>query len=87
MRTTSPPPSSVCPPVGRSREPRGDLSRWRLIQDFQVRLAQASQTVPLHPTWSAPGRRLKYTDYLSLFLFGLLNPVARTLNGLCAASQ
>jgi DDE family transposase len=64
-----------------------DLSRWRLIQDFQARLAQAGQTVPLHPTWSDPGRLLKHTDYLSLFLFGLLNPVARTLNGLCAASQ
>lgn len=64
-----------------------DLSRWRLIQDFQARLAQAGQTVPLPPTWSDPGRLLEHTDYLSLFLFGLLNPVVRTLNGLCAASQ
>jgi Holliday junction resolvase-like predicted endonuclease len=64
-----------------------DLSRWRLIEDFQARLAQAAQTAPLPPTWSAPARRLKHTDYLSLFLLGLLNPVVRTLRGLCAASH
>ena len=64
-----------------------DFSRGRLIVDFQARLAQAAPTVPLHPTWSDPGRLLQYADYLSLFLFGLLNPVARTLNGLCAASR
>ncbi len=30
---------------------------------------------------------LGYADYLGLFLFGLLNPVVRTMRGLCAASQ
>jgi len=64
-----------------------DLSRWRLLEDFQARLAQAAQTAPLPPTWSDPARRLKHTDYLSLFLLGLLNPVVRTLRGLCAASH
>jgi Holliday junction resolvase-like predicted endonuclease len=64
-----------------------DFSRWRLIEDFQARLAQAAQTAPLLPTWSDPARRLKHTDYLSLFLLGLLNPVVRTLRGLCAASH
>lgn len=65
----------------------GDLSRWRLIEDFQARLAQATPTVPAHPTWSDPSRLLQQADYLSLFLFGLLNPVVRTMNGLCAASR
>jgi hypothetical protein len=64
-----------------------DLSRWRLVEDFQARLAQAAQDSPLHPTWSDPQRRLHYTDYLSLFLLGLLNPVVRTLRGLCWASH
>lgn len=64
-----------------------DLSRWRLIEDFKARLAQAAQTAPLPPTWSDPARRLKHPDYLSLFLLGLLNPVVRTLRGLCAASH
>lgn len=64
-----------------------DLSRWALIKDFKARLAEAVRTVPLHPTWSDPGRLLDHADYLGLFLFGLVNPVVRTMNGLCAASQ
>jgi hypothetical protein len=63
-----------------------DLSRWRLVEDFKARLAQATKQIPLSPTWSDPGRRLQHTDYLSLFLLGLLNPVVRTMRGLCAAS-
>lgn len=64
-----------------------DLSRWRLVEDFKTRLAQAAQKSPLHPTWSDPERLLHYPDYLSLFLLGLLNPVVRTMRGLCAASS
>lgn len=64
-----------------------DLSRWRLIEDFQRRLAQAAQASPLPDTWSEPARRLQHADYLSLFLFGLLNPVVRTMRGLCGASH
>jgi hypothetical protein len=64
-----------------------DLSRWRLLEDFKGRLEQAAQRSLLAPTWSDPERRLQYTDYLSLFLLGLLNPVVGTMRGLCAASQ
>jgi hypothetical protein len=64
-----------------------DLSRWRLIEDFQGRLKQAANQLPLHPTWSEAGRLLPYSDYLSLFLLGLFNPVVRTMRGLCAASH
>jgi hypothetical protein len=64
-----------------------DLSRWRLVEDFQARLAQAAQAQGLSATWSEPRRQLSHTDYLSLFLLGLLNPVVRTMRGLCTASQ
>ena len=64
-----------------------DLGRWRLLEDFRVRLVSAASKMSLHPTWSDPERRLQYTDYLSLFLFGLLNPVVATMRGLCAASH
>ena len=64
-----------------------DLSRWRLVKDFQARLARAAKRVPLRPTWSDPLRQLHYRDYLSLFLLGLFNPVICTLRGLCAASR
>ena len=58
------------------------LSRWQLVQDFQARLHQAAQRLALHPTWADPQRGLQYADCLSLFLLGLLNPVARTMRGL-----
>jgi DDE family transposase len=64
-----------------------DLCRWRLVEDFKQRLGQAAGTVPLHPSWSHPERRLQYSDYLSLFLLGLLNPVVRTMRGLCSVSR
>jgi hypothetical protein len=64
-----------------------DLSRWRLVEDFQARLRQAASRVALSPTWSDARRLLHYPDYLSLFLLGLLNPVVRTMRGLCRASR
>lgn len=38
-------------------------------------------------TWSDPGRKLQLADYLSLFLFGLVNPILDSTRALCAASQ
>ena len=64
-----------------------DLSRWRLVEDFKERLQAAAATEPLAATWSHPERGLAYSDYLSLFLLGLLNPVVRTMRGLAAASR
>jgi hypothetical protein len=64
------------------------LHRWRLVCDFRQRLHQV--LVPVqggHPSWDDPQKRLQYADYLSLYLFGLLNPVVRTMRALCSASQ
>jgi hypothetical protein len=64
------------------------LHRWRLIEDFRQCLEGVFG--PLkggHPSWADPRRRLLYSDYLSLYLFGLLNPVVRTMRALCSASQ
>ena len=74
-------------PSQKSELTEKDLSRWRLVEDFQRRLAQAARTHPLGPTWSDPQRLLDASSYLSLFLMGLLNPVVRTMRGLCAASK
>ena len=74
-------------PPSQTKLSERDLSRWRLVEDFQRRLRQAAKTQALAATWSEPERLLGYTDYLSLFLFGLLNPVVRTMRGLCAASR
>jgi len=64
-----------------------DLSRWRLVEDFQDRLKQAAKQQDLAATWSDSQRQLSHTDYLSLFLLALLNPVVRTMRGLCEASH
>lgn len=65
-----------------------ELHRWRLVGEFRQRLHQVLAPVQGgHPSWSDPDRLLLYADYLSLFLFGLLNPVVRTMRALCAASQ
>lgn len=63
------------------------LSRWRLIADFQRRLQEQRVRTPVAATWSDARRQLELTDYLSLFLLGLFNPVVKTMRGLCAASD
>ena len=64
------------------------LHRWRFVEDFRQRLQQVLQPIQGgHPSWADPQRRLLYLDYLSLYLFGLLNPVVRTMRGLCSASR
>jgi hypothetical protein len=64
-----------------------DLSRWKLVGEFQDRLRKARRGMPLDPTWTHPERQLQLEDYLSLYLLGLLNPVVRTMRGLCEASR
>lgn len=65
-----------------------DLQRWRLLERFQTTLAaEVNARGGLSGTWSDPERQLTLEQYLSLFLFGLFNPVVETMRGLCAASQ
>jgi hypothetical protein len=64
-----------------------DLRSWKLLADFKERLAKVWPQRAIHPSWADPQRLLGAEDYLCLFLFGLLNPVVRTMRGLCAASQ
>jgi hypothetical protein len=62
-----------------------DLSRWRLVADFQERLAgHAGASVG---TFADSRRHLGEEQYLGLMLFGLLNPVVESMRGLCAASR
>jgi DDE family transposase len=64
------------------------LQRWRLVEDFRERIERVSGAAKAaHASWSDPRRRVLYADYLSLFLFGLLNPTVRTMRGLCACSR
>jgi hypothetical protein len=71
-----------------------DLSRWRLIADFQERLGAIGAIEAIEAeggnasgSFADQRRRLKQQDYLSLLLFGLFNPVVESMRGLCAASH
>ena len=73
----------------RSKQPLEErqLGRWRLIREFNHHLDHALESWPLHPTWQSPQRQLALADYLSLFLFGVFNPVVETMRGLILASH
>jgi hypothetical protein len=66
---------------------QSDLSNWKLLREFQRRLAKVQEQKATHPSFQDPDRLLAMGDYLSLYLFGLLNPVVRTMRALCAASD
>lgn len=62
------------------------LQQWKLLADFRARLAPLAQESCLHPSWENHNRKLEQRDYLCLFLFGLVNPVLKTMRALCAAT-
>ena len=64
-----------------------DLRHWKLLDEFREALDRASGREQPPPGWRAPARKLQYSQYLSLFLFGLFNPALRTMRALCNASQ
>jgi Transposase DDE domain len=63
------------------------LKQWGLISQFQARLEAICKRRGLSGSFADPRRHLRVEDYLGLFLFGLLNPVVRTMRALCAASD
>jgi len=63
------------------------LSGWRLLDDFRQCLVRLALDFPLTGSLVDPRRKLALSEYLCLFLFGLLNPTVRTLRGLSAASR
>jgi hypothetical protein len=64
-----------------------DLHHWKMLEVFRAALLKAVREEELHPGFQDPDRLLKHADYLSLFLFGLFNPVVKTMRALCAASH
>ena len=64
-----------------------DLKGFKLIKRFRKILKKTKSTSPLHPSELDPRRHLSQNDYYSLFLFTYLNPVLKSMRGLCAASE
>src|SRR5438045_5739374 len=66
---------------------QSSLTHWNLLACFREHLEGALGSETLNPSWSNRQRRLQAADYLCLYLFGLLNPVVRTMRALCEASR
>ena len=64
-----------------------DLKNWNLLRVFEEAVERVFSQAALHPTFSDPARSLSYRPYLSLFLFGLFNPVVESMRGLCAVTE
>lgn len=64
-----------------------DLRQWRLLETFGARVGELAAERGVKASWADPRRHLLHGQYLSLFLFGLVNPVLRTVRALCAASR
>jgi len=64
-----------------------DLKNWNLLQAFEEAVARVFSQARLPATFSDKARQLSYGRYLSLFLFGLFNPVVESMRGLCAVSE
>ena len=69
------------PPIGEA-----GLRQGRLIEAFAARVGELAAQRGVAVSWSDPRCHLLYGQYLSLFLFGLVNPVWRTVRALSAAS-
>ena len=65
----------------------GELGHFRLLREFRVALADAQSLVEPHPSFLDVRRKLELGDYLGLMLFGLLNPIARTMRALSYCSK
>lgn len=61
-----------------------DLKCFSLLEGFLKDLDAVASKRQLHPTFSDPTRELSHRAYLSLFLFGLFNPVVESMRALCA---
>ena len=64
-----------------------DLRQWKLIADFRQRLEALARQRSHHPAWQDKRRKLKQLDYLSLFLFVLVNPVIASFRAAAKVSR
>lgn len=64
-----------------------DLKGLRLIKSFNKTLRKVCRRQGQQGSEVDPQRRLQQGEYLSLYLFGLLNPVVRSMRALCQLSR
>lgn len=64
-----------------------DLKGLRLIKSFNKTLRQVARRKRHRRPGADPRRQARQREYLSLYLYGLLNPVVHSMRGLCRLSQ
>jgi hypothetical protein len=64
-----------------------DLKGLRLIKSFNKTLRKVCQRKGSQRSGADPQRQFQQGEYLSLYLYGLLNPVVRSMRALCRLSQ
>lgn len=64
-----------------------DLSQWNLIDEFSRRLDKIQAKHQPSRSEVDPRRQLNCNEYFSLYLFGLLNPVVDSMQGLSQCSE
>lgn len=64
-----------------------DLKNWNMLRVFEEAVARVFSQATLSASFSDKNRQVSYGQYLSLFLFGLFNPVVESMRGLCAVSE
>ena len=63
------------------------LQGFKLLKSFQRVLERVSKRHVPHPSWKDPRRTLQLDEYLSLYLFGLLNPALESMRAVCEATK
>lgn len=57
-----------------------------MLDVFDEAVKRVFSKASVHATFADPARKLSYSRYLKLFLFGLYNPVVDSMRGICAIS-
>ena len=63
-----------------------DLKRFNLVEQFRQKLEKILSKTQSTPSELDSRRTLMCSDYFSLMLFALYNPVVKTMRGLCAST-
>lgn len=70
----------------RAKIAESELRNWKLLEAFQRRLQPVLDQAEPTATEQDPRRRLFQSEYFSMLLFGLYNPVLKSTRALCSAS-
>jgi hypothetical protein len=63
------------------------LQGFQLLKSFRKVLKRVSKGHTAHPSWKDPRRKLQEPEYLSTYLFALVNPALESMRAVCEATK